>query len=69
MLKAHHQIHLSGSDQSAYDQSESAFGPNPNDQSGSRGGPLTLPKTNMEAESTLFVEEDGLPRGHSPLPC
>ena len=30
---------------------------------------ITLPGTNMEVENTLFVEENGLPRGHCPLPC
>ena len=29
----------------------------------------TLQKTNMEVENHLFVVENGLPRGHSPLPC
>ena len=28
----------------------------------------TLPGTDMEAENTLFIEENGLPRGHVPLP-
>ena len=35
----------------------------------SLGDLLTLPKTNMEVENHLFVVENGLPRGHSPLPC
>ena len=30
---------------------------------------FTLPGTNMEVENHLFVVENGLPRGHSPLPC
>ena len=29
---------------------------------------ITLPETNMEVENHLFVVENGLPRGHSPLP-
>ena len=29
----------------------------------------TLPGTNMEVENQLFVVENGLPTGHSPLPC
>ena len=29
----------------------------------------TLPGTNMEVENHLFVVENGLQRGHSPLPC
>ena len=29
----------------------------------------TPPGTNMEVENTLLVEENGLPKGHCPLPC
>ena len=29
----------------------------------------TLPGINMEVKNHLFVVENGLPRGHSPLPC
>ena len=29
----------------------------------------TLPGNNMEVENHLFVVENGLPRGDSPLPC